>query len=169
MNAEQLLEQAEGLCRPAVGRPRQVDLRRAVSGSYYALFHRLIDLACELTVGAAADRLAARQTVSRAFAHGEMKEASKSFAGGNLPAFLAGRYAGATVPTGVRRVARSFIVLQQARHDADYDRSRSFSQADAALHVATSRQAVALAADLKNLDFGRLYLICLLTWAKLRR
>src|SRR4051794_12882066 len=39
-NAEHLLDQAERLIAPGGrGAPRQVDLRRAISNSYYALFH----------------------------------------------------------------------------------------------------------------------------------
>ena len=40
--ADDLLSQANRLAAASTGRPRQADLRRAVSASYYALFHLLI-------------------------------------------------------------------------------------------------------------------------------
>ena len=169
MNPEHLLDQADGLCRPATGRPRQADLRRAASACYYSLFHRLIELTCRQLVGAAADRGDARNVLSRAFVHGEMRDASRTFAGGTLPQFLAGRYAGASTPAGVRHVAAAFLRLQEERHAADYDRSVTLSQRDVIALVSAAREAVALADRLKSTDLGRLYLLTLLTWGKLRR
>ena len=169
MNPDHLLDQADALCRPVVGRPRQADLRRAVSAAYYALFHRLVDAACEQIAGAAADRADARAVLARGFVHGEMRDASRSFGGGNLPSFLAGRYGGAAVPRDVARVAAAFGRLQADRHAADYDRARAFTQTAALGIVREARDAVRLAAELKNSDLGRLYLLALLTWSKLRR
>ena len=54
-----LIEQARDLStagRSERGAPRQADLRRAVSAAYFALFHFLIDKACERLIGVAAER-----------------------------------------------------------------------------------------------------------------
>ncbi|HQZ68834.1 MAG TPA: hypothetical protein PLY87_27290 [Planctomycetaceae bacterium] len=43
-----LLQQAESLARlDQRGAPRQANLRRAVSSTYYALFHFLVDESCK--------------------------------------------------------------------------------------------------------------------------
>ena len=81
---EDLLEQALHLATRERGRPRQVSLRRAISGAYYALFHLLVHEATRrLLRGGAVERW--RPLLARAFAHGEMRDASKAFAGGELP------------------------------------------------------------------------------------
>ena len=169
MNPDHLLEQAERLIRPEAGRPRQADLRRAASACYYALFHRLIELACQRIVGGKSDRADTRHVLSRAFSHGEMKEASRTFAGGTLPKFLAGQFAGAAAPPKVKKVAGAFVRLQTERHMADYDRSQSLTQADVETLIELAKAAVKLAAGLWANDHGRLYLLALLTWNKLRR
>ena len=57
MNPQDLLRIAEGLARGALssgrGRPRQAELRRAVSAAYYALFHTLALCGASTLVGAA--------------------------------------------------------------------------------------------------------------------
>ena len=51
MNPQDLLRIAEELARGAIGggrgRPRQAELRRAISAAYYALFHTLALMRCE--------------------------------------------------------------------------------------------------------------------------
>lgn len=169
MNPDHLLDQAARLLSPAAGRPRQADLRRAVSACYYALFHHLIDLACQRAAGTGPERADLRNTLARGFSHGEMRDASRSFSGGTLPSQLAGRYAGATVPSKLRQVAAAFVRLQTERHLADYDRGQIFSQTDVADLLVVARRAVRVATEQRSTDLGRLYLLALLTWGKLRR
>ena len=47
-----LLEQAVRLAKLDVKKPKQANLRRAISSAYYALFHMLVDEACRVQVGA---------------------------------------------------------------------------------------------------------------------
>lgn len=54
----QLLSQARRLARLDPTRPRQGNVRRAVSTAYYGLFRFLIDGACRSIVGTAHDHLA---------------------------------------------------------------------------------------------------------------
>jgi hypothetical protein len=50
---EDLLEQARVLAKlDTRGKPRQANLRRAVSSLYYALFHFLVERACRAIIGA---------------------------------------------------------------------------------------------------------------------
>src|SRR5947207_6601479 len=52
-NPEHLLQQAEKLIgAPTLGQPRQVDIRRAISAAYYALFHAASIEAADNLVGA---------------------------------------------------------------------------------------------------------------------
>src|SRR6516225_6669624 len=51
LNPDHLFEQAEELISPRAGRPRQVDVRRAISAAYYAIFHAIITAATDQFVG----------------------------------------------------------------------------------------------------------------------
>jgi hypothetical protein len=48
---EHLFEQAEGLVAAPSGRPREADVRRAISTAYCGLFHAIITAAADLYVG----------------------------------------------------------------------------------------------------------------------
>src|SRR5580658_10967433 len=69
--ANDLLEQAYHLARREPKRPRQASLRRAVSTSYYALFHLLLS-----HVTANWKQTHQRATLARHFKHGNMFKAS---------------------------------------------------------------------------------------------
>lgn len=115
----QLLEQARHLATRERRRPRQGSLRRAVSTAYYALFHLIVhEAAQKLLRGNAAEPL--RPLLGRAFVHGDMKAAARSFAGGTLPATIKA-YQPGPVSAELRQVAEAFVVLQELRHQADYD------------------------------------------------
>jgi len=81
---EDLLEQAVKLAKLDVKKPKQVNLRRAVSSAYYALFHLLVDEACRIQIGTQHNQAPFRHVLGRAFLHGVMKEACRSFGGGTL-------------------------------------------------------------------------------------
>lgn len=81
---EDLLEQAVRLAELDATRPKQANLRRAISSTYYALFHLLVDEACRVQVGAQHNQAPFRRVLGRAFVHTVMKEACKSFGGGTL-------------------------------------------------------------------------------------
>lgn len=78
--ADALLEQAGQLLALDPRRPRQVNLRRAVSATYYALFHRLISDATSEFAGSSAEALPIRQAISRWFVHRRMAEVARWFA-----------------------------------------------------------------------------------------
>jgi hypothetical protein len=95
--------------------PKQVDLRRAVSAAYYALFHLL-------TTEAAQNWKHERQgnRFARMFDHGRMKTCSSKVSSQPLPADPAG----ISIAKDLKLVADSFVTLQQARHTADYDTAK---------------------------------------------
>ena len=84
--AHDLLDQADHLAALDAKRPKQANLRRAVSSAYYALFHLLVEEAAATLV---TDR-DLRLLVSRAFDHSEMKKAAAPFGQANLPKNVAG-------------------------------------------------------------------------------
>ena len=49
---EDLLKQAARLATLDVKKPKQANLRRAISSAYYAVFHLLVDEACRVQIGA---------------------------------------------------------------------------------------------------------------------
>jgi hypothetical protein len=74
-----LLDQAVSLATLDATKPKQANLRRAISSTYYALFHLLVGEACRIQIGTQHSQAPFRQVLGRAFLHGVMKEACKSF------------------------------------------------------------------------------------------
>lgn len=98
---DDLLKQALHLATWDRRRPKQANLRRAISTAYYALFHFLISEAVNSW------RIEyQRPVLARAFEHGKMKAAC-----------LRSKLSSADL----RNIANAFVDLQQARHLADYD------------------------------------------------
>ena len=128
------------------GRPKPELLRKAVSASYYALFHCvcLEDSTYLLPHGTRQQQL----RLARAFGHRELKGACAWVAGrqGNihphvkpLVEFLK--------PTAIADVASSFCDLQEARHDADYDHLAPFSKPSALANVDDTEKAMSALED----------------------
>ena len=157
-----LLEQAQHLAQLDPRRPKQANLRRAVSSAYYALFHLLTSEASALY--AAEFGLAAR--INRTLNHAEMKKASSMFANDKLPKGVQAPGGGYITPREVKAVANAFVSLQQARHEADYDLSRTFSRNEALLFVQTARDAFYAWEGVRKTDDARLYLACFHLWKR---
>ena len=133
---DDLMDHAISLCDAAAG---EVDLRRAVSAAYYSLFHLL-------TTEAALNWKHERQRndFARMFDHGRMKAASESRKA------LQG-------PMGL--VAKSFVTLQEARHKADYDNSRAWSQAEVWGIITVALDAKAAWSEIRERDIAQDYLL----------
>lgn len=118
-------------------RPRQADLKRAVSTAYYAMFHYLCRTCADCIVGTkAADRSEpAWSQVYRSRDHGHAK---RQCAHRRIEAF----------PKQVEDFANQFRMSQTARHEADYDPHRVFRLSEAIEHIESSEQAIR---DLRDL------------------
>lgn len=162
-----LLDQATHLARKEPKRPKQASLRRAVSAAYYAIFHLLVDEAVIRLIRGGADPGTLQNSLRRAFAHSEMKRISSAFAGGNLPSSMKSALTGAA-PPDIRLVAETFVDLQQARHEADYDLSRSFTRAEVTDLIHRTRTAFARWNAVRTSDPARVYLTLLLVGERLR-
>lgn len=154
-----LLEQAGQLARLDPNRPKQANLRRAVSSAYYALFHLLTGESAGLYVSE--PEPAAR--VCRTLNHAEMKKVSAQFGAHKLPKALHPR-GGYTTPADLKTVADTFARLQQFRHDADYDRTRTFTRRETLDIVRQVEYAFAAWDRVRKTDDARMYLACFLLW-----
>jgi hypothetical protein len=142
ITSEALLSVADTLAR--LDDPTTVARRRAVSSAYYALFHSLIADAVGRTIGDDPARDEDRYTVSRWYSHGEMRTVSQ---------WVIRLARGESVPNGVAvllgnpppdlvELARAFIQLQEARHEADYDHTANLAEADTRAAIDTAREAL---------------------------
>ena len=94
-----------------LGRPREMDLRGAVSKSYYAMFHALAQTCADTLVGssAASRNLPAWRQTYRALNHGYARRQC------NRPRLMN------QFPDEVRDFGEKFVEMQRNRHGADYN------------------------------------------------
>jgi uncharacterized protein (UPF0332 family) len=135
MNPHDLLRAAYQLAlEPGIGRPRQVNLRRAVSTAYYALFHALANCCADMLAGstrANRSQRAWRQTY-RALEHGHAKNQCVNQS-------VMSRF-----PLQIRGFGEAFIEMQALRHTADYDPDPDdqFARAEVIEYIEESEQAI---------------------------
>lgn len=139
--APDLLEQAVHLANRERTRPKQASLRRAISTSYYALFHLLIHEATNNW-----KKAPQRPLLARAFEHGRMKSACGKRRD-ELEKFLSTSPKPSAANTAVAEhlltVVTAFVNAQQQRHTADYDNSKQWTRTEVLSQIA----AVATAFD----------------------
>lgn len=150
---EDLLEQAFHLARREPKRPRQASLRRAVSTTYYALFHLLIEEAVRNW-----KRPRERYALARMFEHQNMSSVCRSCRD-NLTSRLARATA---VETGIHRIADTFATMQQRRHTADYDSSFRWTRTQAIEAVESVEGAVASWKAIRHETTAQDFLVTLL-------
>ncbi|MGQ0566323.1 MAG: hypothetical protein ACT4OK_14805 [Gemmobacter sp.] len=112
-------------------RPRQTDLKRAVSGTYYALFHALCGTCADCLVGRTQTQRQSEawRSIYRSVDHRQAKDRCRN------------RSALAAMPPPVIDFAYLFCDLQTARHDADYDPASRYFRVDV-LSLIASAEAV---------------------------
>ena len=163
-----LLEQAARLAKLDAKKPKQANLRRAISSAYYALFHMLVDEACRIQIGSHHNQAPYRQVLGRAFVHGAMKEACKSFGGGTLKKGVAKGLPGSfAIPAEIRELAETFVELQERRHVADYDLTDRFKRSNVLLLINLVERRVRAFTELASSDEKRFFLACLWAWKEL--
>ncbi len=126
-------------------RPRQSDLRRAISSAYYALFHGLAEVTADRLVGATptARQSTAWCRVYRNLNHNEVKKACRS----------AGQMGGSN---DLLVFASCCLVLQELRHQADYDPNARFKHSFVVDRVNEAEEALAAlqrVPKLEQIDF----------------
>lgn len=124
MDPAHLIAIARGLAGGAIGggrgRPRQADLRRALSAAYYAMFHALARCCADALVGAtpASRSQTAWTQTYRALEHGYAKNQCVRAIGNR------------EFPQGVRKFSEGFVRMQRLRQMADYAPDSDFSRSD---------------------------------------
>lgn len=118
-----LLDQAKTLARIAPKKPKQANLRRAISSAYYALFHYLSEEAVKGFIGTAHQRKPHRDLARRAIGHARLKEVCSEFLKSTPRQLLPPFWAPAHISTNsdLMTICENLIDLQEFRHRADYD------------------------------------------------
>lgn len=135
---EDLLDIADDLTKHGgAGRPRQAYLRRALSTTYYALFHALAKMCADELIGVTKAGTDAWVRVYRALEHGSAKDAlSQTSVQSMGPA--------------AKAFSVAFVELQEKRHTADYDpRPFPFGRKATKGYVQQARNAVTQLGQLK--------------------
>ncbi len=132
MNPSDFVRAARTLAQAGQVKPRQVYLRRAVSTTYYAMFHALARCCADMFVGGRnADRSGpAWQQVYRALDHAHTKNQCKSR---KITQF----------PAPIQDFANLFVAMQDNRHKADYDPFETFSKSEAIRDIIRIEAAIA--------------------------
>jgi hypothetical protein len=110
-----LLDQALALATRGQ-RPRNVDLKRAISTVYYAIFHELAKRCSDTLIGPRYRETAAWARVYRSLEHGKLRQEFK-----RLSAQTRNNQSDAIIG----ELAIVFVELQEYRHFADYDPGQS--------------------------------------------
>jgi hypothetical protein len=181
---DQLLALAGRLLKLDQRKPRQANLKRALSTAYYALFHLLVHEGVYYLVGQAPFR----SFLARAFSHADMLTAATTFRTASLvdlasakafkgPAKAQGKQHASqksTVPTlvavppALNQVAETFVLLQETRHQADYDVNRRFSRKEAEALVVQAVDAFAGWRTVRKTDAARFLLLAMLVGGRSR-
>jgi uncharacterized protein (UPF0332 family) len=148
-----LLHQAHHLALKEPKKPKQASLRRAVSSAYYAVFHMLIDDATRSLLALKHQPL--RERLRRAFEHGEMKLAANAYRNSKQP--------------DLSTVALTFIELQEARHVADYDTSKSLTRVEVLAQIQDAQNAFAAWQRVKATVEAQEFMVALLVQKRWKR
>lgn len=154
-----LLDQAERLGRGTGGRgrPRNGDLRRAVSSAYYPLFHAFKSAIVGTLIpdSPREDQL----RLVRPFQHTAIKTICQAVVGSKpFSSTSAHRPIADDLQSDGRlfQICQSFLDLQKRRYQADYDDLADFSRPDTLTVVAQARRAVELLDEIAETDPGRM-------------
>ena len=114
------------------GRPRQTNLRRAISTAYYAVFHALCRMCADAFVGTKQGTHQAWRQVYRGLEHGSTKGK------------CAHGYFKNNFPKGAIKFCFIFTHLQEKRHEADYDPFARFLRSDVEEAITLAETAISL-------------------------
>ncbi|GEO82734.1 hypothetical protein [Pararhodospirillum oryzae] len=130
--AKELIATAQTLVHAKGKRkPKQADLRRAVSTAYYAVFHALARVGADSLVGTSKSARPNRAWVEvyRSLDHGSAKTACQ--AATNI-----------SFPQGIKNFADAFVQLQNARHEADYNPMIRLNKMDTLSYIALAEDGI---------------------------
>ncbi len=127
-----LIKTAKKLMGGSSKRPRQSDLKRAISTAYYAVFHMICRECADLLVGGTPSKRSpeAWKQAYRVLEHGFAKSQCKNTT-------IMRRF-----PREIEDFAQTFVTLQEKRHSADYDPESRFTKSDARILITRAEQAI---------------------------
>ncbi len=160
--ADDLLGLADRLAHPEPAGFEQASLRRAVSTAYYALFHLLAGEVAALWQGGSDS---SRGRLERAVQHGTMEQVSTDF---SKQSWIDWSDRSVSVPEELQKVAKAFVQLQQARHEADYNSGRAWTFTEVHLMVRQARDAFQHWQIVRTQSIAQDYLLSLLVGRKRR-
>ena len=141
---QQLLDHAASLIRkPKRGRYKEIELRRSISASYYALFHAILRASADLTVGKSHRRSAAYSIAYRSLDHTKLKRVCDDVRRSSLPAKYRKALRLSQFGADVQQVAFAVVKLQEWRYDAEYNPTSRFSFVDALFTHSMAGEATA--------------------------
>ena len=158
-------------CQTGENRPQETEAGKrpsAISSTYYAVFDLLVDEACRAQIGAHHNQAPIRQVLGRAFIHGIMNDACKSFAGATLKKGVSkGLPPGFKIPLEIRKLSATFVDLQDKRHLADYDLTERFKRSEVLTMIAEVRADIENFGNLPPSNEKQFFLACLWAWKEL--
>jgi hypothetical protein len=142
INPEHLFEQADKLASSVTGAPRQADLRRALSGIYYGLFHAVVADAADRVLSVAHRSSPHYELVYRSIDHKTIREVAEDLSKARPPTKYQ-RY----LPAGgfgaeIRGFASTIVALQEKRHEADYNPLARIRRSDVLVGSREARAAL---------------------------
>ncbi len=141
---------------------KQAHLRRSISSSYYAFFHRLAYESATHFFPHPDDALIHAAT-TRALDHRTALIVCQSFAGLSVPRGPVKHFIETVaVPNELKQLSRTFVLLQGVRHLADYDVSVQFTSMNALEHCGDVSYAFMDLDKCRSDPAFRLFLACLL-------
>ena len=113
------------------GRPRETDLRRAISTAYYALFHCLAACCADTLVGGPGSNrsMQAWNRMYRSLEHGTIRKRCQHRDIANFP-------------PAIRFFVNTFVSMQNSRHDADYAPDAEFRKEDVIKDIDRAENAI---------------------------
>jgi hypothetical protein len=143
LNPEHLLEQADRLIASGSrGQPRQVDVRRAISAAYYAVFHAALTFAADNFVGVSKRTKSQYSLVYRSVDHRSLRDLCTEAAKQNVAPRLAAHIPVNGFGVELQEFAGIVLELQRKRQDADYNPSIRVKASDARLAASAARNAL---------------------------
>lgn len=141
-NSDHLLAQASRLASREAGAPRQVDLRRAISAAYYAVFHKVLTAAADEIVGVGRRSSALYELTYRSIDHGRLRKLCEDAQKMRLPPKIARYVTSGQFSSEMQTFAAGLVELHQHRHSADYDPTVRVTMSDAKLAIETARSGI---------------------------
>lgn len=146
--ADDLLDQARALAKMDRHRPKQANVRRAISAAYYALFHEVAERAAASILPGVEAAGPVGWRLRRTIQHSAVLRAAKWFAGPptTLPPALRNmrrtpRKKEPPIDPRLARFCQVFADLQAERHRADYDLTSPFARAEVKRRISDASAA----------------------------